>query len=189
MSLLSLIATNTFISFMSDGRVYDHENNEVIDESFKKIFKVNNKVIYAVGGNFNAAKVLEEHIHHFDGSNARSFAHSLFNELGNGKVHKELHIFIGGTDEKNQIYYSGFSQNSTALIEIQPKPLEIRFACNETGENQNINYFDLFDEIVNQNKNYINIEKAKMIQNQLNNRISTIDKTVNTKTFHEFISI
>lgn len=189
MSLLSIIATNTFISFMSDGRVFDHGNDEIVDESFKKIFKVNNKIIYAVGGNYYVAKILEQEISNFDTTNAKRFAHSLFNTIGNGKVHKEMHIFIGGLDDNNKIYYTGFSQDSTELIEISPPERSNNFACNETGVNEGVIYHDMFDKLMNQNIRLLKVKDAKIIQEKFNAQISMIDKTVNTRTFHEYIKM
>ncbi|MER2111179.1 MAG: hypothetical protein ABS960_00710 [Solibacillus isronensis] len=189
MSLLSIIATSTFISFMSDGRVFDHENDEVVDESFKKIFKVNNKIIYAVGGNYAVAKILEQEIGNFDLTNAKRFAHSLFNVLGCGKVHKEMHIFIGGIDDNNKIYYAGFSQDSTKLNEINPPRGSNNYACNETGVNENIIYHDIFGELMSRNARLLKVKDAKLIQEKFKAQISMIDKTVNTRTFHEYIKI
>lgn len=174
---------------MSDGRVYDHENDKVIDESFKKIFKVNNKVIYAVGGNYGVAKILEEEINNFDTTNAKRFAHSLFSVIGNGKVHKEMHIIIGGLDDNNKIYYTGFSQNSTELIEFNPPIGSNYFACNETGINEGVIYHDMFDKLMNQNIRLLKVKDAKIIQEKFDAQISMIDKTVNTKTYHEYIKI
>lgn len=189
MSLISIIATDKFISFMSDGRVFDLENNEIINESYKKIVKVNDKIIYSIGGNYGVSQILAQEIGNFDTTNAKAFAHSLFDALGNDKVKKEMHILIGGLDDNNKIYYTGFSQYSTELIEFYPSYGLNRFICNETGINEGVIYYDIFEELMNQNRRFLRIKDAKLIQDKFNAQISMIDKTVNTKTFHEYIKI
>lgn len=187
MSLISFIATDKFISFMSDGRVTDTERNEILTEDYKKILKVNEQIIIGIGGNYKAAEILQDYVKTFNIHDAKNFAHSLFNELGNGKVHKEMHIFIGGLDDRNRIYYTGFSQGSTELIEINPVYGTNRYGCMESSVIKKVTNNDLLGKLMDQNRRILRVKDAKQIQEKLNAQVSMIDRSVGTKTFHEYI--
>lgn len=123
MSLISLIATKKFISFVSDGRV-THVEKGILSEEYSKIHKINEKVIVGVAGNFEAAEILMKHIDYFDTENAEKLAHSLFAEMADGKVNKTMTVFIGGEDNENNIYYAGFTNESKELMEVRPRMMK-----------------------------------------------------------------
>lgn len=47
----------------------------------------------------------------------------------------------------------------------------------------------MFDELMNQNIRLLKVKDAKKMQEKFNAQISMIDKTVNTRRFHEYIKI
>ena len=192
MSLISLIATENFISFMSDGRAIDTEKNEIDTENYKKITKVNDKIIIGIAGNKGTSQLLNEILHRYDQQNARSFANSMFNELiknANEKITVSMHILIGGLDEQGKIFYTGFSNDSTELIEINPTNGVISHGCNESSSDLEISNFSRFKQLIEKNKYQVskNIKGAKVIQEKLNAQVSMFDNSVNNKLFHEYI--
>lgn len=191
MSLISFIATDKFISFMSDGRVFDSEKDEVLSENYKKITKVNDKIIFGIAGTFSASRVLNENLNLFDQQNAKSFADSMFSILIKDTVEKvkvPMHVLIGGLDEQGKIYYTGFSQDSTELIEIIPKFGNIYHACNENSLSVEITNHKRLGNLIQQNVfQAMKLKGAKATQEKLNAQVSMVDRSVNTKTFHEYI--
>ncbi|WP_274307509.1 hypothetical protein [Solibacillus daqui] len=185
MTLISFIATDKFISFMSDGRVSEVETNNSVRENYRKVIKVNNAIL-AVGGNYNVSQILLVSINKFDTRNARALAHSMFKELGNGKVKNEMNILIGGLDEDGNIYYSGFSQDSTELTDYYPMNGLVTRLATESGESVEITNFDRLDQLIGDLQE-VTLIQAKTIQEELNALVSIVDKTVGEKTFHEYI--
>lgn len=171
---------------MSDGRVNKVDNNKIFDENYQKVIKVNNKAILAVGGNYKVSKVLLSRVNEFDTKNAKTLARSLFNGLGNGVVNNQMIIFVGGLDENENIYYTGFDQTSTNLDEYNPPNGSIYRFASESGEQMGMSNFDKLDQLIN-GLQQITLEEAKSIQEKLNTTVTEFDKTVGKKTFHEFI--
>lgn len=191
MSLISLIATDNFISFMSDGRVLDTENDIVMSENYKKITKVNEKIILGIAGILGASQILNDNLHLYDQQNARSFANSMFNHLivnANEKILVSMHIFIGGLDERGNIYYSGFSQDSVELIEVVPKHGAINHGCCDSMSDIDVTNQTRLGQLMEQNKfQALKLKGAKAIQERLNAQVSMVDKSVNNKLYHEHI--
>lgn len=127
MSLVSLVASSNLISFVSDGRESDAVNNIIVTENFKKIKKVNDKIIFSVTGNSGASKIINDNLDDFCHDNAKAFAHSMFDVLGNGVLKRTVMFLIGGFDENNNIYFTGFSEDSTSLDEIILENGAVRF--------------------------------------------------------------
>lgn len=185
MTLISFIATDKFISFMSDGRVNKVNTKESVCENYKKIIKVNNAIL-AVGGNHKVSEFLLDNVNKFNTRNARALAHSMFKELGNGKVKKEMNILIGGLDENRNIYYSGFSHNSTKLTDYYPMSGLVTRLATESGEVVELSNSGRLDQLIG-NLQEVSLTQAKTIQEELNALVSVVDNTVGKKTFHEYV--
>lgn len=187
MSLISVIATDKFISFMSDGRVI--ENDEIINESYKKIFKVNEKIIFGMAGSYNALQIILKHLDDFNQENAREFNKSLFKELAGNKTHHSIQMVVGGLDENNKIYYGGFNQESHTLEEIWPHlTRSINFASTEINIDSDIGNQQRLKKLIENNTHgELKLKGTVLIQEKLNAQVSMIDNSVNTRTFHEYI--
>lgn len=192
MSLVSLIASEGFISFMSDGRA--RTDTTVVSEDIKKIKKVNDKVIVGITGSLRALEVIFDAIEKsdtFDKSNAETLLNSLFNVLvkeTNEPLIVSTHFLVGGLDNNNRIYYGGFSNDSTQLTEVRASiPNQLLFATSG-GEYCPFNPQEKLGELIS-----LNVSKIKtaddviMLQMALNQMVAENDDSVNTAIFHEYV--
>lgn len=189
MSLVSLVASSKFISFVSDGREIDSAKDIIISEKFKKITKINDKIIFSVTGNSGASKIINANLGSFCHDNAKAFAYSMFDMLGNGVLNRTVMFLIGGLDDNNNIYFTGFSENSTSLTDIILEDSAIRsgFAASDIANDKNARA--ILDECIKEITNFSTFDhvQALMIQTKFNSTISEFDKTVNKNIFHEYI--
>jgi len=184
-SFVSLIATNEFISFMSDGRATDTERNVIVDENLKKIKKINNSIIFSVTGNAGAGKILFENYHSYDNTNAKKFAENIFNDVAKGATDKDFYVLIGGLDASNNLFFTGFDSQKTMHLDfIYPLNGDVRFGT--SGNLGNIDS-DIIREIKKTvaKHNRFNVLDAKAIQDKINLAVAKVDTTVNTRTFHD----
>lgn len=186
MSLVSLVATSHFISFMSDGRVVDEAGT--INESYKKITKVNSQVIFSVTGSYHASKIINESVDQYNTKNAQLFARDLFESLGKDKINRPVQILIGGLDQSGNIYYTGFDESSKELIEFHPILHEIRHGFTGGDEESDPNQLlsSLIQRKVTSNSE-LSLEKVQQAQNLFNEAISKKDTSVNNNVFVEHI--
>lgn len=190
MSLVSVLASTNIISFVSDGREIDTEKHLITSENFKKINKVNSKIIFSITGNSGASKIINENLHIFCQDNAKAFAHSMFDQLGNNCLERVVMFLIGGVDEKGSIYFAGFQNDSTDIIEITPVLQNINQATASSETAQEINPNELLNNYVISGIKGVSFLTPKIaldIQTKFNNKISEMDESVNRTIFHEFI--
>lgn len=195
-SLISIIATNKFISFVGDGRAINLDGS-IAHENYQKVFKITDKIIIGMAGDAAIVEVLIPRIKdnpEIDLDNAKSCAHSLFDILGNGQVeNKDISLLIGGLDDLNNIYYAGFIQNSTTLEEILPNTYDIRCASTVNDSTAQINPNQVLQNLISssvttQNEFLkFNTQNAFKIQEQFNHFISENDKSVNNNLTHKII--
>ncbi|HDR5270637.1 hypothetical protein E8M24_32055 [Bacillus thuringiensis] len=196
MSLISIIATDKFISFVGDGRATNLDGS-IAHENYQKVFKITDKIIIGMAGSAALVEALMPRIKNnpdIDLENAKSCAHSLFDILGNGKVdNKDISLLIGGLDDLNRIYYAGFIQNSTTLEEISLNTYGIRCASTVNDQtlqlNPNLILQNLISNSITTQDEFskFNTQSAFKIQEKFNYFISENDKSVNNNLTHEII--
>lgn len=193
MSLVSIIAIDKFISFMSDGRA--RAERDIVSENVKKIKKVNNKIIIGITGSLHPMKVIFEAIDKsdtFDKTNAEFMLNSLFSILVKDTVEPittNTHILVGGLDSNGNIYYGGFSSNSRELEEIRvSNPNQIAFATSG-GDLCSFNLQEKFNELIVKNtRNIKSVDDLVSLQMSLNQIVAKEDDTVNMNVFCETIN-
>ncbi|PHA10355.1 hypothetical protein COE65_14275 [Bacillus sp. AFS051223] len=195
MSLISIVATKKFVSFVSDGR--GTKEGEIIYEDYRKVFKINDKVIIGIAGDSSVIEILIPQIHNIedlDLSNAKSCAHSLFNMLGNNKIkNKDMTIMVGGLDDLDNIYYAGFIHSSTKLDEVIPEGENVRCGSTITEKTNALNPNAILQKLI---KNSIQSYEELLgftsndsfnVQKEFNHFISEKDDSVNNHLFQEVI--
>ncbi|MGN7409979.1 hypothetical protein [Sporosarcina sp. SAFN-010] len=187
MSFVSVIATRRYITFMSDGRVTNYENNTIQDEQYNKVKKATESIIFSVTGDFHTSKVLFEKFHLYNCINAKTFIEDMFNSVGKGKTNKDFQVLVGGLDEKNEVFFSGFnSQETEGLQFIYPTEQTIRHGSSGNFDGAQTLIGELISEHCAEYNRFTLLD-AQMIQERVNKRVSELDSTVNDRVFKNSI--
>lgn len=191
MTLVSVVATSEYVSIMSDGRgVSLDDHSKIITEDYKKVFKVNSKIVMGFTGNTWAINFVTSNINNFDLTNAETFSSTLFSELGNNKARRIFNIMVGGLDSKGDIFFTGFNTSDTELKFIKLQPNSIRCGVVPNEYTQDLQPRTMLENMIG---NYctkyqsFGLSDAIRVQKSFNEKISLIDPTVNNAIFSEHV--
>lgn len=190
MSFVSMLATDQFISFMSDGRVTDANNNAIVDENFHKVHRINEHTVIAITGSKSVSDTVIKNLDKFNHAKISTFAVSLLEGLQTIPNLPLAFFIIGGIDEKGEIAYTRFESNSK-VIQVNTLPLgaidgQILFNGEDLSFDPNAMFRSKILNLRNAGTN-INPLAALKIQSELNNEVALQDFTVNTNVFSELV--
>lgn len=183
MSLISVVVTNDFVSLTGDGRgMSAGDKDEILSENIQKVYKLNDIVMVGFAGSDTVRESITNNIGFFNNENAKTFARTLFAEIGDGKINKYFFIIIGGLDELGNTYCALFEQSSSSLIELNPEINHYFAFCNSTDSTTPHNPQEMLQTLINEQyqiKKSLSIKDCKDIQERFNEIIKNIDKSVN----------
>lgn len=183
LSLISIVATNEFVSLTGDGRGMSAvQENEILTENIQKVYKVNERIMVGFAGSDTVREIVVNNLGTFSDENAQRFAQTLFAVIGNGKSNKEFFCLIGGLDGNRNIYFAVFQDDSDELIEMSPQRNQFLAFCNSTDNTAPHNPQEMLRSLINEHcqiNRSLNIEDCRDVQARFNEVISNIDGTVN----------
>jgi hypothetical protein len=178
MSFVSIVASESLISVMADGRVTT--NGKPSMENFQKFEKVDNKFVAFTGSTDfclplknTVVKMLKA------GYDFDSIANIVDTEIksirqSNGKTN----IAFGGINFEGDIEYHTFSSSNGTREKVKPVANDARYHF-LFGDRCNINLDERFKSLVEEANGNVGIA-----QMNLNKEVSNIDDTVNDTVFH-----
>lgn len=112
MSIILLTATSHYILISGDKRAIYPDGR--IDNNFSKIFRVNNNIIIGFTGSGVVPVQLKNHgyLNEPDNVFPREYTETMFDILGENKIHHETNIVIAGKTDSNRVYISIFKTDS-----------------------------------------------------------------------------
>lgn len=190
MSLASIIATDKFISFLSDGRVVNIDDNSIVKEDYSKVHRINDKIVIAITGSKDVSDTILGNLDKFDLTDFGPFGISILEGLKTIPTFPKSHIIIGGINAKGNIAYTRFDTYSDGIrvIDIPIGGIDGQVLFN--GTNIDFNIKDRFESKVQNVVNAgvtINPTTSIKIQTELNNEVALQDYTVNTTVFSELV--
>lgn len=194
MSFVSVVATEKFVTIMSDGRVVNMDTGDLVEENFQKYVKVNEKAFVAFSGTKDTGEII-----------ARKIAESIHEGEEFVKIHQILVMTIEGmreliTDDRPvSIVFGGFNSKGEAEVlsyaskskqSLHYKPKGDEFATIFlTGARSSLTQEEIYNVFEGFMKDTIqgdsNPSPTLIIQSQklMNNYIADRDDTVNKTTF------
>lgn len=193
MSFVSVIITEHYISFATDGR-FTSLTGQVIQEDYKKIKKLNDNLVVAFAGDSleceASIKGLEELINHVPRNNigfnieliSTLMKQIIRDKFGNSKVF----LSIGGINMENALEVTVFSSISDDLHSFSPKGNNLNhfyFGNNMDVVKEKMVYEDFAKKVVKANTP----ENAFIVQKQINDLVASFDSTVNCNVMNRII--
>jgi len=191
MSLVTLLATEDFLTVMSDGRITcsDENASRVVCESYFKILCPKHHYFIAFTGDLTA-------IEDFNGMSGilspekdwEAFSvkmHKKLMELTQGEVY--VSYALGGKNIRNEIEFFIFGTHRNRVEHVRAiGPGSMKFRA-LVSENIDMGSFareisGFLDEMEARTP-----ENALGVQKQITERVAALDKTVNTNTYHIII--
>lgn len=184
MSFISIIATENFITVVTDGQVT--KDGKAVENNYKKYKKISNNQFIAFGG---AKEICETFIKNLDFlGNEQYDLQTLATNLSNAikqipyETYRILFV-IGGLNARNQIEFYSFSNIPESQDQYSnPKGDEISYAFLSSPDIDDSHFEKHLIE-------YLSItgfntpNKCIKAQKMLNSYVETIDNTVNKTTF------
>lgn len=191
MSFVSMVATENFLSVVSDGRVTDFQGTP-IQEDFKKfIVPRNNTVIAFAGGKepsiefIATSGLLDADV---DEITEIGFAKRINSKLLSSPLAIfKISLAFGGRNSMGQIAFHTFSSIEPRLQSFSPSGNNhISFSFLLNGDDVN---FDLKDALFKTIESFGIFTPEAVVNSQklLNNRVASIDDSVNENTFSHVI--
>ncbi|SEM12407.1 hypothetical protein SAMN04487786_1077 [Paenisporosarcina quisquiliarum] len=189
MSFASLLATDSFISFMSDGRVTSVDNT-IVQEGYSKLHRVSDEIILAMTGSKDNAERILDNIHMYDKSSVESFTLSLLEGITDNGPTPQVLMLIGGRNRLGKLVFTSVNTMTThySLDTVEPGGVSGEILYN--SQNLSFNAYEYFGVTVQnalKNNKIFDKETAFNIQKELNDKVAKEDITVNTRIFHEII--
>jgi hypothetical protein len=190
MSLLSVLTTKDFISFMTDGRTMKGE--EIFQEDYQKFRVIGNSICIGTTGSFGHGREIMDITEELqaDGESLESIVDILFKVIRTSIPHQEhpqinLQVGVGGINSQGDICVYVFSNKDTV------KPVAVIPNNDETIKviSGNLNPEEAYRELDEIIRKYggLSAVNSKLIQKELNDYVALKDRTVNTTTFHHLI--
>ncbi len=184
MSFVSILATENFLTIMSEGRMMSHDK-KVTREDYSKIRRIGNYVL-GFGGNLgpcaefvNTSGLLRP-IGNLDlmAENARARIEAF-------REHKVFVVF-GGRNGRGEIEFYGLGTEEMRLLHYKPTGDEISFAF----LNMPFQGYDLNNNFIRflGMTGYQTPEQTLRAQKMLNDDFAAINPVMNTNTFYEVIT-
>ncbi|KHL95369.1 hypothetical protein QW71_12965 [Paenibacillus sp. IHB B 3415] len=183
MSLVSIIATEQFISVVTDGR--EMRNGEVVGEQHPKCMQFSNILIAYAGVKQPAEIVIsllekEGVLERGDLAEIATYVQHLFNAPAL-KTFKLLFAF-GGLDTKGEITFHTIDSTHKILKKFTPKNGQVSFAVLGNQDAAN-----LFQHRLAQIEAGLSMTEAQSIQTEINEQVSKNAIGVNNTLFKFFI--
>lgn len=183
MSFVSVVAMENFITVVADKRMVDLETKAVKDENFKKIKKINESQFITCTGNAGVAEFIFSKFKYGNMYNLQLCAQQLSEEVKRGIDYKVANIqgVIGGRNEKNEfVLYSFSNKPDIEIVEYKPKNIELVYVILSGNEAETVNFspYKKFEELYTA-ANVQSVKDVIRVQEDLNNLVADIDKTVN----------
>lgn len=192
MSLITVVATDNYVSFMSDGRL-TNKDGQPLNEHYKKILKVSDEIIIGAAGNHKQACILFENAAYWF-QEAEGDIQKFVNNMQNWILTSiprirypniNLQVAVGGINESQQISIFCFNNHETKNMKSKFLILrnEISYlVLGSTSATKNLR------NLINSNTDRT-IDRIIRVQEKTNLEISQIDLTVNSITFNDYIHL
>jgi hypothetical protein len=193
MSFVSIVATKDFVTVVSDGLAINLETGEVIENRYKKFFKISEKQFIAFAGNKGIADHIKEIINYKkEGYNLFQLISALYWQITREIPFERARVLVavGGVNENGEIEFHTFiNKPGETINSYRPKNDEITYSFLESkfideGKHQIIeNKFIEYLSVNGYNTPY----KVLRSQVQLNKLVCGMDPSVNNITFELYI--
>lgn len=192
MSFVSILATQRFITVVSDGRVINIAQNKPIREDYQKFQALTNNSFICFAGDLEPC---ERFVRQLKDENQRL---DDFQQLGKYTTSKlacykdtgtRILIAVGGKNPQGEIEFFKFSTLDPCLKYFRPKAKDIAYAFlhNSSGQAESL---DLDELLITYLKEYgvDTHEKVTLAQKALTRDVASRDVSVNTNCFSHYIN-
>lgn len=184
MSLISIIATENFITVMSDGLVVDIETGVEIEQRYKKFKKISENQFIALGGDKGLAERTLEIIGY--GKEEQDLAsivnpirEQLIKEIPPSKASSQ--IALGGIEDGQMVIYS-FNNDPDREVMIQKPNGNIPVYTFISSSKSTMNLDEEIQKKFRPNKHNTPTQTLKL-QEEINTLVAKVDPSVNRITF------
>jgi len=185
MSFVSVIATEKFITVMSDGLVYNMITDEEIEQRYQKFRKISENQFIAFGGDRGLAEKVVEDIGYQNEERellpiAASIRETLIKEVSPQVA--SCQVILGGIEKNEIVFYSFNNDEKQELLMKKPKGIDGEYSFLGSRENG----LDLDKEMgkIYSKYGFKTPTKALKVQKELNDVVSKVDPSVNRITFN-----
>lgn len=189
MSFVSVIARESFLTVMSDGRVIDR-NDCIIDEAYQK-FSCDEKSFIAYAGSREVCEMITRDIRDLvfndrDYVGATLVLVQVFEQLKLESHGLKVMMALGGVNKQEEIELNTVDSIKKETLSFKPKGGDIDYAFLNNIKNNKVDFQTKLVEILKQTgiDTPSNIIQAQRL---LNNYISDMDISVNKKTFRAVV--
>lgn len=184
MSFVSIVATENFITVMSDGRVTGKDNDEILQEDYQKFMEVaNGKAFIAYAGTKDVCELIAQHIKiAIENGLTLEDSSRIVRESINAAVPEDLSVMfsIGGINELGKIEFYTYDSKNNLEQHFLTEPGQISYAF-LNNSSTDIDFNDEIKKILRET-GFSSPSETIQAQRLLNNRVADVDDSVNKKT-------
>ncbi|MFW5437105.1 hypothetical protein [Paenibacillus apiarius] len=190
MSFVSVVATEHFVTVMSDGRVKNMETGEILEEDYVKFHKSSDgKQFVAYAGNKQLCEILSKKILQYleDGCEYDNLILILNTTIYDTfKDQFGVMFAFGGINKDKQIEVYAYGNKKQGVLKFKPENGNLAYTFLFHGKISDGELDEKFDGLI---KEIGRDTPSKIIQSQklLNSYVSEQDDTVNNNTFRMII--
>lgn len=189
MSFVSVIARESFLTVMSDGRVIDR-NDCIIDEAYQK-FSCDEKSFIAYAGSREVCEMITRDIRDLvfndrDYVGATLVLVQVFEQLKLESHGLKVMMALGGVNKQEEIELNTVDSIKKETLSFKPKGSDIDYAFLNNIKNNKVDFQTKLVELLKQT-GIDTPSNTIQAQRLLNNYISDLDISVNKKTFRAVV--